>query len=114
MPYCARRAGRRTEGSHVRGFRVTVRVLGRLGPILLLATLLVPAATQAASPTVEPPGASAPFAAAQPAATASKRKIALGLSMDPDKSDTSWATLQSMKTKTGRYPALWSVWSTWG
>src|SRR4051812_30233948 len=115
MPYCARRAAERAEGSRVRGFSVTRRVLGRLGPIVLLAALLVPAAaTEAASPTVEPPGASSPIAGAQRPATESGRKIALGLSMDPEKSDTSWQTILNMKTKTGRFPALWSVWSTWG
>jgi len=94
---------------------VNHRVLGRLGPTLLLAVLLIPAAAaQAASPAVQTPGASAPVANPQPAGSESGRKIALGLSMDPNKYDTSTAQIEKMKTKTGRYPALWSVWSTWG
>jgi len=80
-----------------------------------LAALLLPAAaTQAASPAVTPAAASTPIAAAHQAATVSGRKIALGLSMDPNTSDTDWPTVQTMKDTTGRYPALWSIWSTWG
>jgi hypothetical protein len=94
---------------------VNRRVLGRLGPILLLAVLLVPAAaTQAASPNAEPPGASSPIAGTQLPGAESKRRIALGMSMDPNRFDTSSASIEGIKTKTGRYPALWSVWSTWG
>jgi Glycosyl hydrolase family 26 len=42
------------------------------------------------------------------------RTVAVGVSMDPSGKDTSWASVQQVKTKTGRYPALWSIWSTWG
>jgi hypothetical protein len=84
-------------------------------PLLLLAGLLVPAAaTQAAAPGQVAVDASSPVVGGVPRTTDAKRRIALGLSMDPNKYDTSSAAIESMKTKTGRYPALWSVWSTWG
>src|SRR3954447_9677909 len=115
MPYCAGRVEGHAERSRVRGFSVTLRVSGRLGQILLLAVLLIPAsATQAATPNVEPAGGSSPIAGAPHPAAESARKIALGLSMDPNQFDTSWTKVQAMATNTGRYPALWSVWSTWG